>query len=1490
MAKNNISRRTFAIGSAAALSSLFLPEVEGVADAFSTLPIGAARAFAADAQDSDTTEIMVVGRTQIGIVAYDVTNPQSLIALKNCKVKLTSLYNNKSLEATSDSAGRVIFDLEDLAEDKDADLIAFNGSMEVTCDGYRDVYIPRARFIAHCAMIAPTRPLDDKPYFRYVSMNGWDIQYIQNLFVTAPVADEQDVEIELWMPKKNMTPTAKLVALKNGKETTLSKFKFGKQSGNLIKGTTSGSFLQTGSSQLIAEGATLKVVFSFEESNDEFFLNSSLQTKASPLSQSEKVSKLFVAESQYNTSITGLDLPESMCAPFKGISLSFWRPRFNMIFDVSALGFVVFGYGYNKLELKEDNGQPFAGKFNAQPIEGFKNQVSTEWQRELKIFNDYMAQSADPNDETKTQLFTWKFVPTVTMTYLLQFYGKLEYVWDDKYWQGSLVFLAAFQWDALFTFRFTILGAPAYFQIHPWFEARVPLSIGMHNQDVWDFNFDFDGVEFGARATFGIGATLGIGCEGFVSTSGTIAGYICIYLSFTSSSHTKPWPRITAGYGCSGVVTVQLPFTKFSATLFKVDEPQAFDTNSSKFSSSLSDKEKIYGNLETSDLDPVLQQRLGKFANANYESAGTGDFPTYAQMKEMAVTVTNADMLAGKEFEVSTQADYENSPVKIFAQVDGELSSGPFNSWDKENSNSEIIVITKEDAAADIALTSVGTKDEDVSGAEVATNSSAPTKDQLKQLVEYEPQSNDYLTQYSYVGTMTSGNPTEKLGVGGISDANRGGVLPNIDRVMFKDVYSDSKMQLLVTSNNGATYLFRIVTVDIGGGKARSRLVYHRLNDNGNWSQPWVIDYDPQIEGSSRDDMYDYEFSVTQANANGGINYIFVIVTSNARPDGDDTDFDHNLQAHYATIVGLYDSYATENPLRVDPLMTASLPNTSEGYTLISPRITGFSDKFSIAGTNDFCVMGTYLRRSVGGEDGLSKDCTTMSFFARLELDETYTKKLFKVDTSVIHLNGDNALNDVVMLPIKIDDDSYKWEYGSVANCRRATFVYSGGETNGACKLEANYKDNDTTQFQSFVKTELANSYTTDLRVNKFYKFGNSGQVIATCATKTDGGEETSALFNVEFDPKNTGKMTFKQIGPVKGAVADFIPDGSGHYLFFVENVDGKVGQNYDEYGDLIDDGGVVEHRHYIMAVAFVDGLFTEPFIFAELDHIIDGLIATAVNGSYVTFMTSTIKNIDKSLADIYDVRVPILKCLTPVSLVCADAFAMSGEDNIFAVKVRNDGNLVATAATFTLYDENNDVVDSKHLSFADDMLNSARNINPDCGYDTSQLSSTLKSSKIVADDGLGVLLPGSIETYRMKFFIPQDWQDEHTVRIAISDVEVINPQDFSDENLHNYNLALRLCPTTTVNATPASLSKSVDSGEVYSKKKDSSNGGGSNANCGENESATPNTGDNWSSSMLGFALSAASAGMAAYTARRVANEKRKEKLSALVDTDSETK
>ena len=1440
----DISRRSFIAGGVAIASSLFLPQIEGMQDAFSVLPFGAKKAYAADGKSSIETDIMVVGRTELGVITYDVTDPQNPIVVPNCHVKITSRFNDKSVEGTSNEEGKIIFDLEDLAEDKNADYLAFNGRIEVTCNGYRDVIIPLARIITHSALTAPTRPLDGKPYFRTIAMNEWDVQYTKETYMTSSESDEsQVIEAELWIPNNTSLPTLSLVGIKDGKETNLGRFNFAsRESKNVARYRIYGKYLLKGDSKCFENFDELHACFYIIETEVEYWTALNIETKEAPIEESEEGNKVIVPETA-GQALNFIRFPSTFVPPFGNAKFSIWKPKLPIMYDFSPFGYAMLGAQISGIAVYDDKGNDLGKKgWHMLPTQTAEEQAGAEFDLQMKAFNDYEKSKAFIDDPKNGKSWDHEFTSTLKFSYDLQAYALAKYDWKEDFWEGSFQALASGKLDWIITWTLNLGGFPMYFIVNPYVSLNASFRLGIKLKKILDIEFVPEDKTLGVGGSIGIYGTIGFGINMFASVSFTGGGYITGFINFCPSEGEN-WPRYLGGFGHSGVVTAQFSFFKYTWPIWTIDKPDYWDSYKKTLVSSDGVFYDDSGDKFTkSMLDSALQKRLGKMGMSDDIPVYSDGAPSFEDLKKYAKIVTNSEMLKSKEFITDKQANLENAPV-IVEGLDNLTDDGD------EEKLSDIVIIPKESIVAGGKVLSVTNIDD------------------------------SYLPQFSYVGEMKSGGAGQTPKVLGISDTDRGGIKPSIDNILFENVNSNPTMKLLVTKYTGLTLLFRIASVDVGDGQARSRLVYHTLNSDNSWSRPYIVNFDPQIDGVDRADMYDYEFDVTQAEGNGGENYICLLVTSSIRPNGDDTTLVEGLQAHYISLVSLYDTYQKTDRLVADPTMTACVHKTSDGHTLTTPRITGFSDVSSIAGTKDFCLMGTYVYRKVTEKSGISDEGTAVAIFARWEDDSQY-EKVF----TITRQKGSQLGDDYIMRPVKIDDEDYKWEADSVANCRRATFAYYTQDWAGAAKMEANYKNNDPSQFSSFGVTKLI-SFGGEAGpvAHKLYPWGDDGELIATVKDKTEDGAEISSIYHISFDPKNSGDPTFTKISPKSGVPTDLVIDENSHFLFYAQNIDGKVGQNYADDGSIESD--IIEHRYYIMAIAEVEGLFTKPFIFCELDHIIDNFVGLTINENYVTFLASCIEDIDNSLADIYDVRVPLVKCLTPITLTTAEPFAMSGEDCEFSICIRNDGNLVARKATFTLYDaETGQKVDSKVVEFGKDTIENLQDKNAKCKYDTDGFSKSQLNSALVANGGRGVIIPGETDTYRMKFAIPKDWRDTKTVYVEISDIEVINPTGSNKAAFANYHIAAKSCPTQELKIEAVDLDRGkLADGEVHEKKngnedesgkkKGKGSDGGSGSDGGKDSSGTPSTGDVPIGGIAAAAAAALGAGMMAYSKRRCALE-----------------
>ncbi len=1321
MQGGSFSRRSFCAGGMTLLSSLLLEQVAQT-DMF-ILPGGRVENAYADSGDSSETQIVVVSRTEIGIAVYNMTDTKNPIAVPECTVELTSRFNSKTLSGKTDEKGLIVFDVTGLAEDPDADILGFNGSIHISCEGFREVFIPLTRIESHSAVTMPTIPLDGNPYFISLAMNEWDVQYSKQEFVTL-ASNSADVVIEgrLWLADTSKAPQACLVAVKDGTSYKIADFKVTGKEKTYVVLEAKAPLLMRGSNICLDSIDELKVDFLPNNSNSAFLTTLNVEAKPSPL-ESSSTGDDFIVPAEASSVLNFFKMPSTFPPPFGGGTINVWKPSLPIIFDFSIFGYALFGVSFSTVTVKNDKGKFFdRSSWETMPKVSASKQYEQAIDTAFSSMDAY-AKDGSASDSPEDVKTVWhNFMPDYRIYFNVQAFCSLEYDWAKEHWTGAINAILSSKFDVNITRQFWIGSIPLYVVINPWASFQVSWRCGATTKKLFSFDWDRQQQALGFGFSIGLSITFGAGFVKLISASFTGAGYLTTYITFLSNPTDYP-ARVLAGFGHSGVVTLQLPLIKYDYPIWNVNEPTYFD--SARVSSNVKCFEGEAPVLDKSQLDSFTKSRLGAMGMRDCVPVHTDGLPGWDELAQNSLIVTNSELKLANEFNTTKAAAYGTSGVNVLT------AKSLLAANDGEEPLDDIVVVADANAKLD----------------------------------------NSHLPSYSYVGKMHE-TPQGNFGVAGISDGQRGGIRPQTDSLMLEGVHSNTQFKTLVTNGWGRVVLFRIAAVDIGGGQMRRRLVYHTMS-NGSWSEPWVVNFDPQIEGVSRDDLYDYEFDVTQALGNAGSNYIYIIVTHGTRPDGDDTSFDRTLQAHYVSLVALEDTGQAVNPLQSTPTMTAGLPSTTEGYTITGPSITGFSDKFSIAGTRDFCVMGFFTRCSVTKEDGIKDDGLTIGFFGRQEKDPTYSQDVFKVTRIRAYPSNWLRGTEFTMLPVKIEDDDYKWEYGSVAACRRTLFAVPGAEYSTIGRLEARYTDHDSSKFASFDRKELSTMRNSKLQVNHFYPWGDD-ELLATCLTQNQDGGVTSALYHVSFDPINASEPVYTQIGPKAGASSSFVVDNNGDYLFYIENVDGQTSQTFDDDGNVIP--GKEEHRHFIMALVQVDGIFTRPFVFCELDHVIDDLASATTNTGYVSFMASSITDIDNSLSDVYDVRVPFVKCLTVQNFIAVEPFALCGEECEFSIQVRNDGNTVVKAATFAFYDAANtdEPVDTKHVVFKDDTQVSAQVTQGDGLYDTSGFTSKQLANPLVAADGVAVLTPGETRTIRVGFMIPEEWENKKDVLVKVDVVEII--------------------------------------------------------------------------------------------------------------------
>ncbi|MDO4405016.1 MAG: hypothetical protein Q4C09_08270, partial [Atopobiaceae bacterium] len=140
---------------------------------------------------------------QVCVSVIDIENGrQSARAIVGAHVKITSYFNNKSVEGTTDERGVAVLSIADLAEDdpKKNGKYTFKAYLEASASGYRIFRTGLAVINGGKGFELGTQPIEPGvPYPSRVSFDDWDVLYTNNEFCRAKANDythEFAIELE----------------------------------------------------------------------------------------------------------------------------------------------------------------------------------------------------------------------------------------------------------------------------------------------------------------------------------------------------------------------------------------------------------------------------------------------------------------------------------------------------------------------------------------------------------------------------------------------------------------------------------------------------------------------------------------------------------------------------------------------------------------------------------------------------------------------------------------------------------------------------------------------------------------------------------------------------------------------------------------------------------------------------------------------------------------------------------------------------------------------------------------------------------------------------------------------------------------------------------------------------------------------------------------------------------------------------------------------
>lgn len=1385
----DISRRTFLKTGIASYVGFELARCSNVKDGFIN-PFSSEEAYADESKV--TTRIVVVSKTAIGIVVYDVgENPR--VAISDANITITSLFNGKQVSGKSDAEGKIVLDVSELAEkdtksSKDSENLQFNGSILITKQGYRDVYIPRTRIISHVGLALPTRKLqENEPYIKELSFDGWDIQYFKSTFMCCSAnADQHEIVSNIYFPAKG-NAKASIYATSNTGEAKLASKEINISNSGFHSVIFKEMFLHPRSDYCIKPKENL--LFKLEYEGSTYTLVSAIEILEPPIEDVLSGNTNICPEANYygDESITIATMPDSLPKPLAGSSFSLWRPSFPIAFDFSPFGYLMAGLNIGSLAVTNDSGFFDKEGWKRSPKQTAGKQYEEMSDFQNKQIEKYKESKTDPNDPDRTRGFNHELSKEFTLKGAFQIYANLQYDWDKSIWAGAINAVLGAYLDATWSLQMTIGPVPVFITFSMSGEAKGGLKFGTKSSGnsvaklIDSAVYDTEGSGGSINICFGIALAAGVGISGVASVYVRGSGQLtlgCIFYD-TSTIKNKPWPRLLIGAGVDVSLGVQLLLFKWSGSMWNKDFPRIYDTNN------------IKGNESTTfDIDETF-----KLQNTKSREFNPDDLPTIKEIADEAIIVTNQELLGCKELTSTTK--------NILNFSNSNLNADDFKVEDLGNDNYSI------------------------------------------KMPEMSLYSNAKLQNYTYCGqnvVQTTNNSLSQ--VAGIAKGYYGGIKPSFDNLISKDVFSDAR-QKVVTFNN-KTFLFRIASVDYAGN-ARSRLVYQQLKDDNTWGKPAVIDFETAGVDINRSELYDYDFDVIHVGEWN--HYLYAFIISGKRDNGDSTTFASAASNHVASLIRIYDSNASsDSPLSVQTAVSwkalGETTSTKRVYSLMCPRIVSYTDTISTMQETNSCIMGTYLVHyadSANPEELLTDNARSgvVAFYCDHKRDTTPTIKLTKASLT-------RGASNMVPGKLVLDDNP---EAYIKSTSKHMPFAYMNKY--GSTIMTINV---DTSGSEPVLN--IPRAYAQDELISKIYHINSDDQFL--CIRKKDESSQTveGTLQIAKFDGKSPSSITFENAGTDECTPVDIVTSESGNWLFYAENTKGKTGQAFTDDGDNTID--IEDEIYRVVAIPKVNNKYIDRFTLCELDHPIDSIASITSTDKAATLIASQVIDLNSSKSNFYDIRIPFVACLTPLSVSTIDPFTYSGTKCDFNVCIRNDGNTIIDSAAFTLY--------------LDDPQNGDKKI------DTCYVN--LSSEKTCT--------PGSKNTYKATFSIPQDWSGEKNVYVMLSDYTILNPStrtllkdsltDISNnDRVVDYHIKADDCPLTSL--TIDNVDECNDS--------NLNNGDFSKSNLGDDLANLVKTGDEVAKfGALGVLATALAGGMMAYSAKRMQCEDEGECDSSNLDTE----
>lgn len=1418
-------------------SLLTLPAVGGVgiiSKARIAQAAGLSQTPGAVFSDEELAKITVVTRHEVGFVVVDMAiGPEAFVP--GAYVKLTSRYNNLTREGITDEEGKIVFDIKELSENPDyipLDKLKeyeFNGTVEISCDGYRTFQTAKIRVHGAEVIVAPTRNMadgDTTPYPHLIAFNEWDILYTNNQFLTN---EGNTAEQVLDLEGRNFPDGEVTITLREKDAPTSLKTTTAAPQNGVLKASMSHQFCLLGGESSLQVDKTYELVLTQGETTYLWPLQLSMVEGVGTQSftKPHDFNPLNVLGSS-KPNLAGLSFTWPESVPLLGGSTTniatMFKSTGSVYFD--PFGLLQFTLTFPLAGYKLDNSHPETNGWQKGPLKSAKEQFK-KWKEKIDEIELAALDAMTRDGEAKKLLVKQaSFSYGLTADLLLQCYGAFKWNSPNHIMQGSLGFQLALMIAFKVTEQFAIGYVPAFITFTVDVGMALAFQMGMHSEQLdpgtglWEQVFDLNAWtrDSSTGFTFTISITpalaVGVGVDGIlgIALKGKINLTVAIILPFDDMAEhmgleeegqeliagpERPLPHLIAGW--SADVSVVIQFFVYSKTFTWQKKPyEVFKDN--------------WEDLYDDQPDPLSTQ-----------ADVTQTLPEF--MSGMKIVSSNmlqksveAEGMAVQSLE--TQAEGV-SILKGMALWKLMRTTDTVKKLDDGGSITYAVYRfpgPKAKEQGGLAAQAEGTEDEALLSAAASRwhSSSVRYDAQLVRSV-VGPQG----------GLATQAQDT-LLPDPGVDDVrNTGGVRPTSDVIISTDdagnprlVYGNPGTKVIdirtgLSTGGGAraTCAFRIGNATVNG-EPRSRLIMTVLDASEEFSYfvgaQRVIDFDiTDVEGITHDDLFDYEFGLAfssySASAGGisaDVDTVQIVLVSGTRSAGDDTPIASASTDLYFTYLRFY----AEDLLSDDPSTAQYFQLTIPANSIMNPE-GGGDGKFhcissiccEIESADDGgSLLVAYLDRAADTPENVFSD----------------NRSLVTVKPGFIFFDTDIYENTEVLVPNTESTDPLVRHYNNPTVMRLAlspkvagsyTLTMQGRNSTAFFLLTFDAASNG---FTTFVKCPIMDCgvslnpwpqqdcFLTSLPSPDYQK---TEEFINGTPETWDRSQYV--LQKAWWNPTGAGNYTLhtEPIGPDNFNFSRFALNSAGSFIFWPEGKDGSDEHLYDQDGnDTVtrEDEGVYQICACRVRQASDGSIhFSDPFIAADVPHALDSLEIVATHDRYAPFEVLSTQLIDTGdtmvdnlgntvtlyhAAYLWYTSVPNLQCATVVASTCTLPLVSAGGKAEFKVTIRNDGNSFLSGCTIQMY-----VHDLELDGNAKPRRDSAGNyiehgvtpVGEPFSLDFN--ATTLQASVFDEVDENGAftnqepdfaLAPGKRSVYLVEVGIPADWTEVKYVSFHASD------------------------------------------------------------------------------------------------------------------------